>query len=189
MISLIFSKIEEGKLVVENIEFRLDDVLKQVADITCLKAEEKGLEILFRVPPNVPTRLKGDPVRIGQIITNYLNNAIKFTNEGEIELAIEVLGSTPTGVHLRFCVTDTGVGLKKQEIKKMFQSFSQADDSTTREFGGTGLGLAICKQLSELMNGDCWSGKFTGRRKYLLVYGYAGNIGRGRNRSWTSLLI
>ncbi|WP_415713545.1 response regulator [Maridesulfovibrio sp.] len=150
---LDFSKIEEGKLVVENIEFRLDDVLKQVADITCLKAEEKGLEILFRVPPNVPTRLKGDPVRIGQIITNYLNNAIKFTNEGEIELAIEVLGSTPTGVHLRFCVTDTGVGLNKQEIKKMFQSFSQADDSTTREFGGTGLGLAICKQLSELMNG------------------------------------
>ncbi|MGL1862408.1 MAG: response regulator [Pseudodesulfovibrio sp.] len=151
---LDFSKIEAGKMTVESIDFDLDTVLKNVADVSCLKAEEKGLEVLFRTDHNIPQRMAGDPIRLGQILTNYLNNAIKFTSDGQIELSVQKIDQDSQHIALKFSVTDTGIGLTKKEIDKLFRSFSQADGSTTRQFGGTGLGLAISKQLAEIMGGS-----------------------------------
>ena len=151
---LDFSKIEAGKMTVESIDFDLDTVLKNVADVSCLKAEEKGLEVLFRTDHDIPQRMAGDPIRLGQILTNYLNNAVKFTSDGQIELSVQMIDQDSQHIALKFSVTDTGIGLTKKEIDKLFLSFSQADGSTTRQFGGTGLGLAISKQLAELMGGS-----------------------------------
>lgn len=150
---LDFSKIEAGKMEMENIEFRLDSVLRNVADIVAVKAEEKGLEFILFAEPDVPQFLYGDPLRIGQVLINLANNAIKFTSEGEIEIrvALEYMSGSRAGI--RFMVRDTGIGLSREEVGKLFQSFTQADSSITRKYGGTGLGLAICKTLVELMGG------------------------------------
>ena len=156
---LDFSKIEAGKLDVEEVPFTLDEVLINVANITSQKAHEKGLEYLFRVPHDVPRQLQGDPLRLGQVLTNLINNAIKFTGSGEIELACTLL-PVPDGqparnhaARLRFAVRDTGIGMTDEQSAKLFQAFSQADGSTTRKYGGTGLGLSISQRLVELMGG------------------------------------
>jgi len=153
---LDFSKIEAGKLDIESVEFELDDVLEKVTGMTALKAEEKGLELLFMRGAGVPDWLVGDPLRLSQILINLTNNAMKFTEKGEVVISTDLVEKNDRQITLRFTVRDTGIGLTKEQIGRLFQSFSQADGSTTRKYGGTGLGLAICKRLSELMGGTIW---------------------------------
>jgi two-component system sensor histidine kinase/response regulator len=152
---LDFSKIEAGKLDVEEIPFFLDDVLANVASVTSQKAADKQLEYLFHVPHTIPRHLVGDPLRLGQVLINLVNNAVKFTESGELELSCTRLDSGPAErVALRFAVRDTGIGMSEQQKAKLFRAFSQANGSTTREYGGTGLGLSISQQLVELMGGS-----------------------------------
>jgi signal transduction histidine kinase/CheY-like chemotaxis protein len=153
---LDFSKIEAGKLDMEKIDFRLEDVFDNLAYLVGLKAEEKGLELMFDLPAELPTALIGDPLRLGQILTNLGNNAVKFTEQGEIIISVEVLDEDEQSVKLHFAVRDTGLGMTPQQQSKLFQSFSQADASTTRKYGGTGLGLAISKKLTGMMDGEIW---------------------------------
>ena len=160
---LDFSKIEAGKLDIEAVEFEIDDVLEKVTSLTGLKAEEKGLELLFTRGAEVPDCLVGDPLRLSQILINLTNNAMKFTEQGEVVIAIEVLESAKKQVTLQFSIRDTGIGMTAEQIKRLFHSFSQADGSTTRKYGGTGLGLAICKRLCELMGGRIWVESEPGR--------------------------
>jgi len=150
---LDFSKIESGKLVLERTAFDFIGVLENVANLVADKASAKNLEVVFDVDPRAPTTLIGDPLRLGQILINYANNAVKFTERGEIALRVEQLAQTDTEASLRFSVRDTGPGLTAEQQARLFQSFTQADSSTTRRYGGTGLGLAICKRLAEAMHG------------------------------------
>jgi len=150
---LDFSKIEAGKLGIESTSFELEKVLDNVANLIAEKATAKGLELVFDVDKEVPETLMGDPLRIGQILINYANNAVKFTETGEIDVVVRVLENTDDDVLLRFAVRDTGIGLTEEQRARLFQSFQQADTSTTRKYGGTGLGLAISKRLAELMGG------------------------------------
>ncbi len=151
---LDFSKVEAGKLTVEQTEFALEEVLDTVANLIVGKASAKGLEVVFDVDPAVPSLLIGDPLRLGQVLINYTNNAIKFTEEGEVDIRVSVRENGGENLLLHFAVQDTGIGLTEEQMGRLFQSFSQADISTTRRFGGTGLGLAISKKLVELMGGD-----------------------------------
>ena len=153
---LDFSKIEAGKMGMETIAFRLEDVMDNLANLVGMKAEDKGLELLFSAAPDVPTALMGDPLRLGQVLINLGNNAVKFTDKGEIVVGIETVAQDALGVELHFWVKDSGIGMTPEQCGKMFQSFSQADASTTRKYGGTGLGLAISKNLVELMQGRIW---------------------------------
>jgi len=151
---LDFSKIEAGKLTIERIPLELEKVLGNVANLITEKATAKGLELVFDIAPDVPTRLIGDPLRLGQILINYANNAVKFTERGEIVIEVRVNEVVAGLVLLHFAVRDTGIGLTEEQISSLFQSFQQADTSTTRRYGGTGLGLAISKKLAELMDGE-----------------------------------
>ena len=151
---LDFSKIEAGKMDLEEIPFDLDETLDNAASIISVKAEEKGLEVIFDIARDVPRSLVGDPLRLTQVLINYANNAIKFTEKGHVLLSARLEGKREGRALIRFAVTDTGVGLTGEQIGKLFESFSQADESTTRKYGGTGLGLAICKRLAVLMGGD-----------------------------------
>jgi PAS domain S-box-containing protein len=153
---LDFSKIEAGKLDMETTDFRLDEVITSVTTLTAQKAHEKGLEFLAHVAPGIPEFLLGDPLRLGQILTNFVNNAVKFTERGEIRLNIEQVERTGEKVQLKFSVRDTGIGMTKEQSAKLFQPFTQADMSTTRKHGGTGLGLTIARRLVELMSGRIW---------------------------------
>jgi two-component system, sensor histidine kinase and response regulator len=152
---LDFSKIEAGKLAVESIEFDLDKVLENVSNLIAEKALDKGLELVFDIEPSVvSTRLKGDPLRLGQILINFCNNAVKFTDKGEVIIRAHILDAVEDGLVVKFSVSDTGIGMTAAQIERLFQAFEQADTSTTRKYGGTGLGLAISKRLAELMGGD-----------------------------------
>jgi two-component system, sensor histidine kinase and response regulator len=153
---LDFSKIEAGKLDLETTDFKLDEVIGSVTTLTAQKAHEKGLEFLAHVAPGIPEALRGDPLRLGQILTNFVNNAVKFTEQGEIKLDIEQVEQTGEKVQLKFSVRDSGIGMTKEQAAKLFQPFTQADMSTTRKHGGTGLGLTICRRLVELMGGRIW---------------------------------
>ncbi len=153
---LDFSKIEAGKLDLESTDFKLDDVITSVTTLTAQKAHDKGLEFLAHVAPGIPEVLLGDPLRLGQILTNFVNNAVKFTEQGEIKLEIEQVERTGEKVQLKFAVRDSGIGMTKEQAAKLFQPFTQADMSTTRKHGGTGLGLTICRRLVELMGGRIW---------------------------------
>jgi signal transduction histidine kinase/CheY-like chemotaxis protein/CHASE3 domain sensor protein len=153
---LDFSKIEAGKLDVEETDFRLDEVISSVVTLTAQKAHDKGLEFLADVSHSIPENLLGDPLRLGQVLTNLINNAVKFTERGEIRLKIELVEQTGDRVQLKFSVRDTGIGMTKEQAAKLFQPFTQADMSTTRKHGGTGLGLTISRKLVELMGGRIW---------------------------------
>ncbi len=153
---LDFSKIEAGKLNIENIEFELDNVFDTISNLITLKAQEKGLELIFDIDPHLPFNLIGDPLRLGQILTNLSGNAIKFTHQGEIVIGAKLMETYDNSYKLQFSVKDTGIGLTKEQCNKLFKAFSQADASTTRKYGGTGLGLTISKRLVEMMNGDIW---------------------------------
>jgi two-component system sensor histidine kinase/response regulator len=180
---LDFSKIEAGKLDLETIDFRLDEVIGSVTTLTAQKAHEKGLEFLAHVSPEIPEHLLGDPLRLGQILTNFVNNAVKFTERGEIRLNIELLERPGEKVQLKFSVRDSGIGMTKEQAAKLFQPFTQADMSTTRKHGGTGLGLTICLRLVELMGGRIWleSEPGTGSTFYFTVWlGIGSAAGTGK---------
>jgi signal transduction histidine kinase/DNA-binding response OmpR family regulator/HPt (histidine-containing phosphotransfer) domain-containing protein len=153
---LDFSKIEAGRLDLESIDFELDDVISSVTTLTAQKAHEKGLEFLFHAARDIPDQLVGDPIRLGQILTNCVNNAVKFTERGEIRVSVDLLERTGEKVKLKFAVRDTGIGMSPEQSAKLFQPFTQADMSTTRKHGGTGLGLTISRRLVELMGGQIW---------------------------------
>jgi two-component system sensor histidine kinase/response regulator len=151
---LDFSKVEAGKLTIEFVDFDLDRVLENVSDLISEKATAKGLELVFDLDPMVFHHPKGDPLRLGQILINFCNNAVKFTEQGEIVVKTELQNEDEHGQFVRFSVIDTGIGLTEEQLGRLFQAFEQADTSTTRRHGGTGLGLAISKQLAQLMGGE-----------------------------------
>ncbi len=152
---LDFSKIEAGKLNMESVDFYLDDVLDDLANLITVKAREKeDLEVLFAPSNEVPRFLVGDPLRLGQVLINLASNAVKFTDSGEIVVTVDKVDQRDDQVTLRFSVADTGIGMTDEQMAKLFQSFSQADTSTTRKYGGTGLGLAISKKLVSMMGGE-----------------------------------
>ena len=151
---LDFSKIEAGRLGIEYINFQLEDVLNNLANLVAIKAEEKQLELLFKIDEDVPQGLIGDPLRLGQVLINLADNAVKFTDKGEIIVSVSIVQKSDSRVTLQFSVQDTGIGLTQEQCGRLFQAFTQADTSTTRKFGGTGLGLAICKKLCAMMGGD-----------------------------------
>ncbi len=151
---LDFSKIEAGKLTLESIPFHLEDVMNDFANVIGLKTYEKGLELLFNIAPNVPLNLLGDPLRLNQIMTNIGSNATKFTEKGDIVISVTVEQKTADKVLLQFSVKDSGIGMTAEQQGKLFQSFQQADTSTTRKYGGTGLGLTISQKLVSLMDGE-----------------------------------
>ncbi|MRR52337.1 MAG: PAS domain-containing sensor histidine kinase, partial [Rhodocyclaceae bacterium] len=151
---LDFSKIEAGKLTVEHVEFELEKLLENVASLLTEKTSAKGLELVFDIAADVPPVLVGDSLRLGQILINYANNAVKFTEQGEIDVVARVRERSDTEALLYFAVRDTGIGLNEEQMGRLFQSFQQADTSTTRKYGGTGLGLAISKKLATLMGGE-----------------------------------
>ena len=150
---LDFSKIEAGRLELDYTPVNLRDELEKVSDIVAFKAHEKGLELILNLSPDLPRTVSGDAVRLNQILTNLLSNSVKFTEEGEVELQAEI-HHVEEAVEIRFCVRDTGIGMTPAQVKKIFDSFSQADHSTTRKYGGTGLGLSISKSLVEMMGGE-----------------------------------
>lgn len=151
---LDFSKIEAGKMAIERIPFEMEKVLDNVANLTAEKASAKGLELIFETEKAVPNFLVGDPLRLGQILINYANNAVKFTEEGEIAIRIKLKDESERDVLLLFEVSDTGVGITEEQKATLFRSFQQADGSITRRYGGTGLGLAISKKLATMMGGE-----------------------------------
>ena len=153
---LDFSKIEAGKMHMESVDFGLDEVLDNVSTVVAVKAHEKDLEFLMDTASDVPAALVGDPLRLGQVLINLCNNAVKFTESGEIVVSTKVTLKEEVSVTLRFCVRDTGVGLTEAQKGRLFEAFGQADTSTTRKYGGTGLGLTISKRLVHMMGGDIW---------------------------------
>ncbi len=150
---LDFSKIEAGKQSIESIEFDLNEVISTLTNLVAIKTEEKSIEFLLDIAPATPTQLKGDPLRVTQILTNLVNNAVKFTEQGEVVLAISANEISKRSYRFTFEVRDTGIGMDESQQAKLFNAFSQADSSTNRRFGGTGLGLAISQQLAQLMGG------------------------------------
>jgi len=151
---LDFSKIEAGRLDIETIPFRLEDVLDALRNVVGLKAEEKDLELLLDVDSEVPVSLVGDPLRLGQVLSNLGSNAVKFTDKGEVVIRVRHVGDEQDAVRVSFSVTDTGIGMTAEQQVVLFQPFSQADSSTTRRYGGSGLGLAISKDLVGRMGGE-----------------------------------
>nr|WP_229416270.1 PAS domain-containing protein [Massilia sp. PDC64] len=151
---LDYSKVEADQLVLEQTPFALDDVLASIAAMSATGAWNKGIEPVFAVHPDVPARLVGDPMRLGQVLLNLVSNAIKFTERGEVVLSIEPGDAGDDGVALNLTVRDTGIGIPPEQQQRMFEAFSQADTSTSRKYGGTGLGLAISRRLVRLMGGD-----------------------------------
>jgi len=150
------SKIEAGSLVLENIPFDLSEVLENVGNLISLRAEEKQLEVMFDIEGRVPRELVGDPLRFSQVLINLANNAVKFTEAGEIIIAAEVLEEAKDTVTLKCSVRDTGIGMTPDQISSLFKPFTQVDPSTTRKYGGTGLGLSIVKRFIEMMDGKVW---------------------------------
>ena len=151
---LDLSKIEAGKLEIETTNFTLDQVLDNLDNLFSPKAQEKGLQIYFRTAPDVPRSFMGDPLRLGQILTNLISNALKFTSRGEIVVATEIVNKSAKDIKLKFSISDTGIGMTKEQQAILFQPFTQADSSMTRKYGGTGLGLTISKRLAEMMGGE-----------------------------------
>ncbi len=153
---LDYSKIEAGRLDLEEVDFNLEDILENVVNLFSAKAEEQGLEMFFEVKSDVPFNLRGDPLRLGQVLNNLVGNAVKFTRKGEIHVKTELLEKTEDRALMKFSVRDTGIGLSPDLIdqpERLFRPFTQADSTITRKFGGTGLGLAISNHIVELMGG------------------------------------
>lgn len=151
---LDFSKIEAGKLELEETDFELESVMGNISNLLSEKIAEKELELIFDIDASVPSILKGDALRLGQILINYANNAVKFTEHGQIVISAKVVEEDSSNLLIYFAVTDTGIGISSEQKSKLFQSFQQVDSSTSRKYGGTGLGLAISKQLANMMHGD-----------------------------------
>ena len=178
---LDFSKVEAGRLDIESVPFTLDHVLQQVAVLTGEKAHDKGLEFLVDVPRDIPQDLVGDPLRLGQVLTNLVNNAVKFTDRGEVRVKAELVERTGDKAQLRFSIRDTGIGMTPEQAAKLFRPFTQADMSTTRKHGGTGLGLTISRRLVELMGGQIWLESVPGEGSTFLFTAWLG-LGTARGR-------
>ena len=153
---LDFSKIEAGKMDMEEVDFRLDESLDNISTLVGVKTQEKKLELLIKTDPAVPNMLVGDSLRLGQVLINLSNNAVKFTDTGEIVVSTQLIEKMDEKVKVRCSVRDSGIGMTPEQQGKLFQAFSQADSSTTRKYGGTGLGLTISKRLVEMMGGEIW---------------------------------
>jgi CheY-like chemotaxis protein len=177
---LDFSKIEAGKLDMESVDFQLEDTLDNISTLVGIKTQEKGLELLFKTDPSVPIALVGDPLRLGQILINLSNNAVKFTDTGEIIVSTELVKKDKAQVTLKFSVQDTGVGMTSEQAAKLFQPFMQADSSTTRKYGGTGLGLTISKRLAEMMGGEIWVESEQGQGS---TFSFTANFGLGKEKA------
>ncbi len=177
---LDFSKIEAGKLDMESVDFQLEDTLDNISTLVGIKTQEKGLELLFKTDPSVPTALVGDPLRLGQILINLSNNSVKFTDTGEIVVSTELIQTDDTQVTLKFSVRDTGIGMTAEQAAKLFQPFAQADSSTTRKYGGTGLGLTISKRLAEMMGGEIWVESESGQGS---TFSFTANFGLGKDKA------
>jgi signal transduction histidine kinase/DNA-binding response OmpR family regulator/HPt (histidine-containing phosphotransfer) domain-containing protein len=175
---LDFSKIEAGKLTVETIDFDLEKVLENVGNLISEKAAGKGLELVFDVDPAVYPHPKGDPLRLGQVLINFCNNAVKFTEHGEIVVKARLQEQDENGQLVCFSVSDTGIGLTNEQMGRLFRAFEQADASTTRQHGGTGLGLAISKKLAQLMGGDVGVTSEVGKGSTFWFTAYLGKSGR-----------
>jgi PAS domain S-box-containing protein len=177
---LDFSKIEAGKLDMENVDFNLQNVLDNLANLITVKAQEnENLEVLFATAQDVPHFLVGDSLRLGQVLINLANNAVKFTESGEIVISTEVYNRENDRVTLKFSVRDTGIGLTQDQISKLFEAFSQADSSTTRKYGGTGLGLTICQRLVQMMGGEIWAESAPGQGS---TFSFTANFGMSQEK-------
>jgi len=177
---LDFSKIEAGKMDMESVDFQLEDTLDNISTLVGIRTQEKGLELLIKTDPAVPTALVGDPLRLGQVLINLSNNAVKFTDAGEIVVAVELEKEAVDQVTLKFSVRDTGIGMTEQQAARLFQPFSQADSSTTRKYGGTGLGLTISKRLAEMMGGNIW---VTSQPGHGSTFSFTANFGLGKEKA------
>ena len=187
---LDLSKVESGQLTLERVDFDLDELVENTAEFFAIRSHEKGFELNCHVKPNLPSTLIGDPVRLRQVVTNLLSNAVKFTAKGEVVLKVESDPESDDPGHLLFQVSDSGVGIPADKIDAIFESFTQADSSTTREYGGTGLGLAICSRLVEMMGGRIWVESEMGRGStffFTAQFGVQDNPDR-RALSWDSLV-
>lgn len=153
---LDFSKIEAGKLKMEQLEFNLDQVISKSIELLIPKAREKNLEMIYHLSCDIPEQLIGDPLRLGQVVTNLVSNAVKFTHSGEIRVDVIQEELKDQRICLKFSISDTGIGISKENQDKLFEAFTQSDNSITRQYGGTGLGLTISKTLVEMMNGQLW---------------------------------
>ncbi len=177
---LDFSKIEAGKLDMESVDFQLEDTLDNIATLVGIKTQEKRLELLFKTDVSVPTALAGDPLRLGQILINLSNNAVKFTEAGEIVVTTELVKKDDAQVTLKFSVQDTGIGMTEKQAARLFQPFAQADFSTTRKYGGTGLGLTISKRLAEMMGGEIWVESAPGQGS---AFSFTATFGLGKEKA------
>ncbi|TAA47179.1 PAS domain-containing protein [Corallincola spongiicola] len=153
---LDFSKIEAGKMDLEDAPFYVEDVIENASSVVQLKIQEKGLKLNVDIGQDVPDRMMGDSLRIGQVLINLINNAVKFTSEGSISIKVTNLRGSEAETYLQFAVTDTGIGISAAQCEQLFKAFTQADSSTTRKYGGTGLGLTISRRLVEMMGGEIW---------------------------------
>lgn len=151
---LDFSKIEAGKLTVDSINFNIEDLIYQTIKPHSIKAQSKGIELMYKLDAKIPQVVNGDPYRLKQIINNLLGNAVKFTDKGEVNFSVKLLSKKDGQLELEFLISDTGIGISEEDISRLFRSFSQVDSSYTKKHGGTGLGLAISRQLVEMMNGS-----------------------------------
>lgn len=187
---LDFSKIEAGKLVLENRDFSIDEVMQELSGMFSVNADDKGLELSVSAAPGVPRMLKGDSLRLRQVVINLVANAVKFTDQGSVSVLVDVDTIDKRSVDLLFSVKDTGIGIAAEQIEGLFDSFSQADGSATRRYGGTGLGLAICKQLVEMMNGRIWVESETGQGScffFTVRFGISGGPARESTERYNSL--
>ncbi len=180
---LDFSKIEAGKLSMESADFALDDVLASVSTVVGQRAEEKDLEFLFSVGPGVPPDLRGDFLRLGQVLINLAGNSVKFTEKGEIVIDVQVAEQTSKEpgdrIKLRFSIRDTGIGMSPEQVGRLFEAFTQADGSITRKYGGTGLGLTISKRIVDLMGGEIFAESEPGKGS---TFTFTAWLERGRKR-------
>ena len=183
---LDYSKIDAGKLDFEYIEFNLQDVLNNIDALFSVMIEEKGLKLSIDVDSNIHCNLIGDPLRLGQVLNNLVGNAIKFTEHGEIRINVKILSFVADKIMLQFAVQDSGIGIDKTQIEKLFNPFSQADSSTTRKYGGSGLGLTIAKKLVEMMGGDISLSSTLGQG---CTFAFSAYFGQGANISSETLLI
>ena len=183
---LDFSKIDAGKMEVESIPFHLNHVLNDLSTLVSSESQREDLEIIFAMARGVPGTLQGDPVRLGQVLINLLNNALKFTRSGEIVLSVNLMDKRDGHATLRFSIRDTGIGMVPDQITRLFQAFSQADGSTTRKYGGTGLGLTISKRLVELMGGTIWVESMPGQGS---TFFFTARFGWQKNASTTAMQV
>ncbi len=183
---LDFSKIEAGKLRMETADFALDEVLASVSTVVGHKAEEKDLEFLFSVGSDVPQDLRGDSLRLGQVLINLAGNAVKFTEKGEIVIDVQTAERSGPRIKLRFSIRDTGIGMSPEQVGRLFEAFTQADGSTTRKYGGTGLGLTISKRLVELMGGEIFAESEPGKGS---TFTFTAWLERGEKREKRRLAI